>query len=89
MSISTGRAEAPDAAIEVFETRDGVPFLRSPDSAFAGLADYPWPARRIDFEGLRLHYLDAGPAEGPVALPMHGMPTWSYLNRHIIRVLAA
>ncbi|MCW5761018.1 MAG: alpha/beta fold hydrolase [Phenylobacterium sp.] len=75
--------------LEVRETYAGVPFVRAPDAAFEGLADYPWAPRYIDVEGLRLHYVDAGPADGPVALLMHGMPTWSYLNRHIIRVLAA
>src|SRR4051794_33474138 len=32
-------------------------------------------------------YVDAGPAEGPVALLLHGEPSWSFLYRHVIRVL--
>jgi haloalkane dehalogenase len=36
---------------------------------------------------LRLHYLDEGPADGPVVLLMHGQPTWSYLYRHTITPL--
>jgi len=66
-----------------------VPFVRSPDSAFKDLADYPWTPNNIEVEGLRLHYIDAGPRDGPVALLMHGMPTWSYLNRHVIAGLLA
>ncbi|MDZ4371836.1 MAG: alpha/beta fold hydrolase [Phenylobacterium sp.] len=91
MSISTGRADGPDApsVIEVRETPAGTPFVRSPEGAFEGLPDYPWAPRYIQFEGLRLHYIDTGPTDGPVALLMHGMPTWSYLNRHIIRALVA
>nr|QQZ50913.1 alpha/beta fold hydrolase [Phenylobacterium glaciei] len=34
-------------------------------------------------------YVDEGPRDGPVALLMHGMPTWSYLNRKIIHRLVA
>jgi len=40
-------------------------------------------------EGLRLHYLDEGDAKGPVILLLHGEPTWSYLYRKMIPVLAA
>ncbi len=31
-----------------------------------------------------MHYVDVGPADGPVMLLLHGMPTWSYLYRDII-----
>ena len=74
---------------DLLETPAGVRFARTPDAAFEGLADYPWVPNYIEFEGLRLHYIDAGPRDGPVALLMHGMPTWSYLNRHIIAGLVA
>ncbi len=70
-------------------TNDGVPFLRSDDAAFADLADWPYPQRHVDFQGLRQAYVDEGPRDGPVALLMHGMPTWGYLNRHIIAALVA
>jgi haloalkane dehalogenase len=70
-------------------TVDGVPFLRSPDSNFDGLDGYSFPANYLNFEGLRLHYVDVGPRNGPAAMLMHGMPTWSYLNRHIIHALVA
>lgn len=87
MSTSTGPAE--DEGVERGTTDDGVPFARSPDAAFAGLPDYPWGPSYVTFEGLRMHYVDAGPADGPVALLLHGMPTWSYLNRRIIAGLVA
>jgi pimeloyl-ACP methyl ester carboxylesterase len=32
----------------------------------------------MEIDGLRMHYLDVGPRDGPVALLMHGMPTWSF-----------
>lgn len=70
-------------------TAQGVPFLRTPRENFDGLADFAYPASHIEFEGLRLAYVEAGSRDGPLALLMHGMPTWSYLNRKIIAGLCA
>lgn len=69
------------------QTPDGVPFLRTDDAAFGDLPDYPFAPHYLEFEGLRLHYVDEGPRDGPAVLLMHGMPTWSFLNRHIIKAL--
>lgn len=64
-----------------------VPFVRTPDANFEGLADFPYEPHYLAIDGLRMHYLDEGPADGPVALMLHGMPTWSFLYRHVIPVL--
>jgi haloalkane dehalogenase len=66
--------------------------LRTPDEAFTGLPDFPFPpnfASVPDGDGgeLRVHYLDEGPAGAPTVLLMHGEPSWSYLYRHMIAVL--
>jgi haloalkane dehalogenase len=74
---------------DLMKTAEGVAFLRTPDSAFADLDGYGFAPHYLTVEGLRLHYVDEGPRDGPVALLMHGMPTWSYLNRHIIKALTA
>lgn len=63
--------------------------VRTPDDRFAGLVDYPFEPNYVeidDTEGgtLRIHYLDEGPAAGPVVLAMHGEPSWSYLYRKMI-----
>ena len=64
-------------------------FLRSPDSNFEGLADFPYTPHYLDIDGLRMHYIDEGPRDAPVILMIHGMPTWSYLYRHIIPSMVA
>lgn len=67
--------------------------LRTPDAAFDGLPGYPFaPHYRDDLPGfadLRMHYLDEGPSEQPVALCLHGQPTWSYLYRKMIPAFLA
>ena len=70
-------------------TNAGLSFLRTSESAFAGLPDFDHPPNYLTFQGLRLHYVDVGPRDGPVALLMHGMPTWSFLNRKVIKGLVA
>ena len=68
--------------------------LRTPDHCFDGLADFefaPHYAEIADQEGgtLRVHFVDEGPPDGETVLLMHGEPSWSYLYRHMIPVLAA
>lgn len=71
------------------QTPGGVPFLRTPDANFDDITDFRHPPRYLDLDGLRMHYVDVGPQDGPVALLVHGMPTWSYLYRSIIPPLVA
>jgi haloalkane dehalogenase len=68
--------------------------LRTPEDRFADLPGFAHPpsyAEVPDPDGgtLRMAYVDAGPADGPVALLLHGEPTWSFLYRDVIDVLAA
>jgi haloalkane dehalogenase len=64
--------------------------LRTPDSRFDALPDFPFAPRYVDVgDGLRMHYVDEGPKDGPVVLLMHGEPTWSFLYRKMIPILAA
>jgi haloalkane dehalogenase len=62
--------------------------LRTPDARFDNLHNYPFaPNYRDDlagYPGLRMHYLDEGAKDAPVALCLHGQPTWSYLYRKMI-----
>lgn len=63
--------------------------LRTPDSRFDGLPDYPFAPHYAEVDGMRLHYVDEGPRDAPVVLCLHGEPTWSYLYRHMIPVFTA
>lgn len=56
--------------------------LRTPDEAFAEIPDYPFRANYFDWDGIRMHYVDAGKGR-PVVL-LHGEPTWSFLYRKVI-----
>lgn len=67
--------------------------LRTPDERFTDLPGYPFEPSYRDvetagFPSLRMHYVDAGPADGPVVVLLHGQPTWSYLYRQVIAILA-
>lgn len=70
-------------------TSTGIPFLRTPDESFQDLPNFNYEPHYLDIDGLRLHYIDEGPRDAPVALLMHGMPTWSFLYRHMIPSLLA
>jgi haloalkane dehalogenase len=66
-----------------------VPILRTPDERFAPLADFPYqPAFAQVGDDLRMAYVQAGPVDGPPVLLLHGEPTWAYLWRTVIPVLA-
>ncbi len=64
--------------------------LRTPEARFANLPGYPFAPNYLNVApNLRLHYVDEGPKDGPVVLMLHGEPTWSYLWRHMIPLVAA
>jgi len=64
--------------------------LRTPDSRFENLPDYPFKPNYVTVgDELRLHYVDHGPKDGQVVIMMHGEPSWSFLYRHMISNVAA
>lgn len=68
--------------------------LRTPDARFAALPGFAFPQHYLEslpgFTGLRMHYLDEGPpGAARTFLCLHGQPTWSYLYRRMLPVLAA
>ena len=63
--------------------------LRTPDERFADLPDYPFaPSYRTVGGGLRMHHVDEGPPDAPPVLMLHGEPTWSYLYRSMVPIVA-
>lgn len=48
--------------------------------------DFPFAQhfREVDPVGLRMHYVDEGPAQAAPVLMLHGEPSWSYLYRSMI-----
>ena len=68
-----------------------VDFVRTPDERFNAIPDYPYAPNYVDdlpgYEGLRVHYLDEGPADADrVFLCLHGQPSWSFLYRKMLPV---
>jgi len=78
-ALAGARAQAPRPAMK---------FLRTPDERFQNLPGYDFAPHYAEFNGLRMHYLDEGPANGPVVLLLHGEPSWSYLYRKMIPIIA-
>lgn len=67
--------------------------LRTPDERFVGLPGLdlaPHYADVPDGDGgtLRMAWVEDGPPDGPVVLLLHGEPSWSFLYRTMIPVLA-
>ena len=62
--------------------------LRTPQDRFAALPDFGYPPRYADVGGLRMAYVAAGPPDGEPVLLLHGEPSWSFLYRKVLPVLA-
>ena len=68
--------------------------LRTPDDRFDDLPDFPYAPRYCemsDGEGgeLRVAWVEDGPKGADPVLMLHGEPSWSYLYRKMIPVVAA
>lgn len=60
--------------------------VRPEEGRFTGLPDFPWPARFVEVEGLRMAYVESGGGDETFLL-LHGEPTWGYLYRHMVPIL--
>ena len=58
---------------------------RTPDEQFQNLPEFPWEPKYLEWEGLRLAYIDEG--DGRPVMLFHGEPSWSFLYRKIMREL--
>jgi haloalkane dehalogenase len=67
--------------------------LRTPDDRFAALPEFEYPPQYGDIPdgdggSMRMAYITAGPDSGPTVVLLHGEPTWSFLYRRVVPVLA-
>jgi hypothetical protein len=72
----------------------GMQTLRTPDEHFADLPEFPYSPRYCeidDSEGgqLRVAWVEDGPVDADPILMLHGEPSWSFLYRRMIPILAA
>jgi haloalkane dehalogenase len=63
--------------------------LRTPESRFASLPDFAYPARRVDVGGLEMAWVEDGPPSAAPVLCLHGEPSWGFLYRKVMRVLVS
>ncbi len=66
-------------------------FMRTPDSRFVDLPDYPFEPRYTSIDAgdgseLRVHHVEQG--DGAPVLLLHGEPSWSFLYRKMIPPVA-
>ena len=67
--------------------------LRTPDARFANLPGWAFEPHYVelaDGEGgsLRMHYADEGPSSTAPVLMLHGEPSWAYLYRTMVPIIA-
>ena len=67
--------------------------LRTPEDRFGNLRDFPYPPQYCDLPDgdggtLRIAWVQDGPADADPVLMLHGEPSWSFLYRKMIPVLA-
>ncbi|MEM8902978.1 MAG: haloalkane dehalogenase [Actinomycetota bacterium] len=67
--------------------------LRTPDDRFAAVPDFPYEPRYADVPDgdggtVRMAWVEAGPPDGPPVLLLHGEPSWGFLYRKMMPVLA-
>jgi len=68
--------------------------LRTPDDCFSNLPGYSFEPNYLEMPDgaggtLRMHYVDEGPRDADPVLLVHGEPSWSYLYRKMIPIIAA
>ena len=78
-----------DDSVNIHKTKGGIEFVQTPSKCFRNLPNYNFNENYYDLNGLKIHYVDAGPAQGKILLLLHGQPVWSYLYRTMIHDLVS
>lgn len=64
--------------------------LRTPESRFQNLVDYPFKPHYLDINdrqadvSIRIHHIDEGDTASQPVLMLHGEPSWSFLYRKMV-----
>jgi pimeloyl-ACP methyl ester carboxylesterase len=74
--------------VEILVTATGIEYVRTPEEHFQNLPNWSYPYQFVEIDGMRQAYVESGPVNGEVVLLLHGQPSWSYLYRDMIPVLA-
>lgn len=74
--------------VDTLISPNGIAFVRTPDKYFKNLPDWSYDYQFVEIDGLGQAYAEAGPSNGELVLLLHGQPSWSYLYRKMIPVLA-
>ncbi len=77
-----------EEGIEIYTTKNNIKYVRTPEERFENLKDFPYEPHYALVEDLRMHYIDEGSESGEVILMLHGQPSWAYLYRKMIPILA-
>ncbi len=64
-------------------------YVRTSEERFNALEDFPYEPNYLEWSGLHVAHIDEGPSDAPVALLLHGEPTWSYLYHKMLPPLLA
>ena len=83
--------QSPWSSLSVAVASRTMEVLRTPDEYFDNLPGYAYTPKYFELEehdNLRMHYVDEGPHKGRVILMLHGEPSWSYLYRNMIPIVA-
>ncbi len=63
MDLDQQALEAQNRQSEVMMTDAGVEFVRTPNTCFENLPDWPYEPQYVEIDGLRQAYVDVGPAD--------------------------
>ena len=50
-----------DNSVKIHKTKSGIEFVKTPQECFSNLSGYNFNENYCDLNGLKMHYIDAGP----------------------------
>ena len=52
-----------DNSVKIHKTKDGIEYVKTPQECFSDLPGYNFNENYCDINGLKMHYIDAGPSD--------------------------